>query len=123
MLQGNTLRLSDLTCLNSSQIRLPTLGLELYIYISAIIDYHTCQLLTPCSKAVNVSFTFTNIHLPLAVHCKPHEPASSSRILKTQSVSRMNILTTMYLSCLYLHQLRVNDNRTIQHRIQVLKYV
>jgi len=87
------------------------------IYISAIIDYHTCQLLTPYSKAANVSLTFTNMHLPVAVHCKPHELACSSRILKAHSVPRMNNLTTMYLSCLYLHQLRVNDNRTVLHRI------
>ena len=87
------------------------------ICISARIDSHTCQFLTPCSKTANVSFAFTNIHLPGAVSCKPRELASSSRTLKAQSVPRMNILTTMCLSCLYLHHLGVRDNRTILHPI------
>jgi hypothetical protein len=90
-------------------------------YISARIDCHACRFLMPCSKAANVSFAFTNMHLPVAVPCKPHEIASSSRILRaqsvpilrSQSVPRMVILTTMCLSCLYLHHRRVRDNRTI----------
>ena len=90
------------------------------LYISARIDFYTCQFLTPCSKAANIPFTFTNIHLPVAVPCKPHELTSSSRILKTQSVPRMGIVTTMCLSCLYMHHLRVRDNGTIMHPIWVL---
>jgi hypothetical protein len=55
--------------------------------------------------------------LPVAVPCKPNDLARSSRILKAQSVPRMDIVTAMCLSCLYLYHLRVRDNRTILHPI------